>query len=225
MPAFLWVSARTQACILYRMNTVLHLLCAGLACLLPLAGQEQEPVVAKETLSVHTVERGNMRLFEGAVGSIRSLHPPRAAMVFSDDHAARCEPGRNARVQIDASPRPVAGKVVKGPKEGSEAGGCEVELSDAVPAGTMIGQKVGALIEVGELTDVVFFGRPAGSSANSVATIFVLEPGSAFARRATVRYGKMSGPLIQVVEGLGAGDRVIVTDMSKWAGYPRVRIR
>jgi len=146
-------------------------------------------------------------------------------MAFSDDHAARCEPGRSARVQIDPSPRAIAGKVVKGSKEGTEAGTCEVELSDAVPAGTTIGQKIGALIEVGELTDVVFFGRPAGSSANSEATIFVLEPGSSFARRATVRYGKMSGPLIQVVEGLAPGDRVIVTDMSKWAAYPRVRIQ
>jgi HlyD family secretion protein len=146
-------------------------------------------------------------------------------MAFSDDHAGRCEPGRSARVQIDPSPRAIAGKVVKGSKDGTKAGACEVELSDAVPAGTTIGQKVGALIEVGELTDVVFFGRPARSSANSEATIFVLEPGSSFARRATVRYGKMSGPLIQVVEGLAPGGRVIGTDMSKWAAYPRVRIQ
>jgi hypothetical protein len=146
-------------------------------------------------------------------------------MAFSDDHAARCEPGRSAKVQIDPSPRPIAGKVVKGTKAGTEAGTCEVELSDAVPAGTTIGQNARALIEVGELTDVVFFGRPAGSSANSVAAIFVLEPGSSFARRTTVRYGKMSGPLIQVVQGLAPGDRVIVTDMSKWAAYSRVRIQ
>ncbi|MBV9224239.1 MAG: hypothetical protein JOY85_09435 [Acidobacteriaceae bacterium] len=85
--------------------------------------------------------------------------------------------------------------------------------------------KVGALIEAAELKNVVFFGRPADSSANSVATLFVIEPDSSFARRVTVRYGKISGPLIQVVEGLAPGDRVIVTDMSKWASYPRVRIQ
>ncbi len=54
--------------------------------------------------------------------------------------------------------------------------------------------------------------------------MFVLEPGSSFARCVTVRHGKTSGPIIQVREGLGPGDRVIVTDMSKSATYPRVRI-
>jgi hypothetical protein len=34
----------------------------------------------------------------------------------------------------------------------------------------------------------------------------------------------MSGPLIQVLHGLKPGDKVIVTDMSKWADIARVRI-
>jgi HlyD family secretion protein len=94
-----------------------------------------------------------------------------------------------------------------------------------VPVGTTIGQRVGALIEVEELTNVVFFARPADSSADSVASVFVLEPGSSFARRKSVRCGKISGPLIQILEGLAPGDRVIVTDMSKWAKYERVRVQ
>ena len=46
----------------------------------------------------------------------------------------------------------------------------------------------------------------------------------AYARRVTIRYGRMSGPLIQVLEGLSPGDRVIVTDMSQWSNVERVRI-
>ena len=203
----------------------MHLFCVGLACLLPLAAQEQEPAVSKEALSIHTVERGNMPLFERATGSLTSLQPPRAVMSFSGSYAERCEPGRSARIQIDPSSKAILGRVAKSSKEDTKAGTCEVELFDPVPAGATIGQKVGALIEVAELTNIVFFGRPADSSANSAATVFVVEPGSSFARRTTVRYGKISGPLIQVVEGLESGDRVIVTDMSKWATYPRVRIQ
>jgi hypothetical protein len=97
-------------------------------------------------------------------------------------------------------------------------------LSQPVRGATAVSTRVDALVQTGELTNVVFFGRPAASSANREAIVFVLEPGSAFARRATVRYGAISGPLIQIVEGLAPGDRVIVTDMSKWAKYPRVRI-
>ena len=129
-----------------------------------------------------------------------------------------------ARVQIN-SPRALAGKVVKRLEEGSAAGACEIELSDPVPGGTPAGIKVGALVQAGELKNVVFFGRPADSSANSEAMVFVVEPGSTFAHRVSVRYGAISGPLVQVTEGLAAGDYVIVTDMSKWVGYPRVRIQ
>ncbi len=74
-----------------------------------------------------------------------------------------------------------------------------------------------------ELKDVVFLGRPASARANTTATIFVLECDSR-ARRATVRYGAMSGPLVQELDGLAPGDKVIVTDMSKWADFPSVRL-
>jgi HlyD family secretion protein len=192
---------------------------------LPLAAQEVEPVVSKEALSVHTVERGDMPVFERASGSLVSLQPPRAALVFADPHTAHCEPGRTAKVQIDPSPKPILGKVVQGPRDDSKRGSCEVELTESLPVGTKIGQRLGALIEVEELTNVVFFARPADSSADSVASVFVLEPGSSFARRKSVRYGKISGPLIQILEGLAPGDRVIVTDVSKWAKYERVRVQ
>src|SRR6202158_2657828 len=165
-----------------------------------------------------------MPLFERASGLLTSLQPPRAVVTLSGDHAKRCQVGGTARVQID-SPRALAGKVVKRLKEGTEAGACEIELSDPVPGGTSVGVKVGALVQAGELKNVVFFGRPADSSANSEAMVFVVEPGSSFAHRVNVRYGAISGPLIQVIEGLAPGDHVIVTDMSKWVKYPRVRMQ
>lgn len=52
-------------------------------------------------------------------------------------------------------------------KDGADADVCEIELSDAVPSGIKIGKKVGALIETGELKDVVCFARPAGASSNN----------------------------------------------------------
>ena len=89
--------------------------------------------------------------------------------------------------------------------------------------GAVIGGRTRGLIVTDEMNDAVFFGRPAGSRPNSTATIFVLE-GESRARRATVRYGVMSGSLIQVLDGLTPGDKVIVTDMSKWADFPSVRL-
>jgi hypothetical protein len=85
------------------------------------------------------------------------------------------------------------------------------------------GRKVGGLIVTDELKDVVFLGRPATSRPNSTATIFVVE-GASQARRVTVQYGVMSGPLIQVLDGLAPGDKVIVTDLPRLADLPRIRL-
>ena len=60
--------------------------------------------------------------------------------------------------------------------------------------------------------------------ANSEMPLFVIQPGGE-ARRAIVRFGRESGALIQVLSGLSAGDRVIVTDTSKWNGYERLRLK
>jgi hypothetical protein len=100
---------------------------------------------------------------------------------------------------------------------------CEVEFLDKLPEAAVPGIKAAGLIVSSELKDVVFFGRPGGSKANSTAEIFVLE-GTSNARRVRVQYGAMSGPLIQVLDGLAPGDKVIVTDMSKWAHLARIRL-
>jgi hypothetical protein len=179
--------------------------------------------VKRETVSIHTVERGSMSIFASASGSLTSPQPRRAVLTF-ENNEGRCESGHTARLVVAENPRAFAGKVVRRPDGISDVEKCEVEFADALPEGAVVGSKVGALIEIDEMKNVVFFGRPAGSLPNSTATIFVLEEKTSSARRVTVRYGVRSGPLIQVLDGLAPGDKVIVTDMSKWAGAARVRL-
>ncbi len=159
-----------------------------------------------------------MSVVASASGTLTSLQPRRAVLTF-DNGQGKCEAGRGARLVVGEDPRSLAGKVITR----TDAGNCEVEFADALPEGAVTGRKVGGLIVTDEMKDVVFFGRPAGSRPNSTATIFVLES-SEHARRVTVHYGAMSGPLIQVLDGLAPSDRVIVTDMSKWADLARIRL-
>jgi hypothetical protein len=180
--------------------------------------QSDEAVVKKDTVSIHTVERGSMSIFSMASGTLTSLQPRRAVLSFADEKE-KCDSGRSARLLVGDNSKVFGGKVVGR----ADAGNCEVEIVDALPNDAVVGRRVGALIVTDEMKDVVFFGRPAGSRANSVDTIFVLE-GASRARRTRVRYGAMSGPLIQVLDGLAPGDKVIVTDMSKWAELPSVRL-
>jgi hypothetical protein len=194
------------------------LLLANLGAFVLTGAQRGDDSVRNHIISVHTVERGVMPIFAAATGKLISRQPARALLTF-DKSDGKCEAGRPARLVVGENPRVVPGKVIGA----TAAGDCEVEFLEALAEETVIGVKVRALIVSRELKDVVFFARPADSRPNSTARIFVVEDAS-HARRVTVRYGEVSGPLIQVLDGLTPGDKVIVTDMSKWVHLPSVRL-
>jgi len=201
------------------MNRYLLILAGILCAVTELRAQGPDAFVKRDEVSIHTIERGSMPIFASANGTVTSLQTRRAVLSF-DNNQGKCEAGRDARLVVGENPRPLAAKVVRRTDDGK----CEVEFADALPQGAVTGGKVGGLIVTDEMKDVVFLGRPADSRANSTATIFALE-GNSHARRVTVQYGAMSGPLIQVLHGLAPGDKVIVTDMSKWADMPRVQLK
>jgi len=179
--------------------------------------QSKDPEVLKATLSVHEVRRGNMLLRQNFPGSVTSLNPP--TVTLRDPQTGVLRVGQKAYFQIKP-PTVLTGRVVRaGPVT------ADVELADPLPDGTSVGSQLGAMVEVGELADVVFFDRPADAQPNSETSIFLIEPDGQHARRVPVRYGRISGPQIEIVSGLSPGDRVIVTDMSKWASYARVTLK
>ena len=65
----------------------------------------------------------------------------------------------------------------------------------------------------------------ADARPNTTTIAFVVEPDGTHARRVEVKYGRLSAALIEILGGLAQGDRVIVTDMSKWASYERVLLK
>ena len=68
-------------------------------------------------------------------------------------------------------------------------------------------------------------GRPVGARPETSISLFKLDPESGLAVRTPVQLGRSSVNAIEVVQGLDAGDRVIVSDMSKWEAVDRVLLR
>ena len=71
---------------------------------------------------------------------------------------------------------------------------------------------------------------PAADSAslgqeNSTVSLFKVVNESGDASRVQVRLGKSSVNAIQVISGLVEGDKVILSDMSSWDAFDRVRLR
>ncbi len=101
----------------------------------------------------------------------------------------------------------------------------DVALPDSLPRSARPDLSIDGTVEIERLEEVVFVGRPAFGQANSRVGIFKLVEGGNYAERVSVQLGASSVNEIQVLDGLQPGDVVILSDMSQWDEYDRVRIR
>lgn len=100
----------------------------------------------------------------------------------------------------------------------------EVTLEDALPPGARPDLSVDGTIVIERLRNVLHVERPAYGQSNATVSLFRVTDGGDGAVRTTVRLGRSSVNRIEVVDGLEEGDRIILTDMSRWDDADRVRI-
>ena len=81
-----------------------------------------------------------------------------------------------------------------------------------------------AVAQVERLTNVLYVGRPAYGQAESTVGLFKLDAAGE-ATRAQVQLGRSSVNTIEVLSGLAEGDQVVLSDMSAWDAYERVRLK
>ncbi len=128
--------------------------------------------------------------------------------------------------EIDTRNGIVIGRVVRiDPAAQTGTVGVDVALPDELPPGARPDLSVDGRVIVERLDDVLYMGRPQYGNANQSIGIFKLEPDGRTAVRVTVQLGAASVNEIEVKSGLREGDIVILTDMSQWDSYDRIRLR
>lgn len=100
----------------------------------------------------------------------------------------------------------------------------DVLLTSELPKGARPDLSVDGTIELENLVDILYVGRPVHGQANTQISIFKLDPTGKEAYRVTVKLGRSSVNTIEVLEGLSVNDQVILSDMSAWDIYNRVRL-
>lgn len=100
----------------------------------------------------------------------------------------------------------------------------DIRLEGELPRGARPDLSVDGRIEIERLEDVLYMSRPAYGQADSTIGIFKITPDGKEAHLVQVRLGVSAVNVIEVREGLKEGDRVILSDMSTWEGYDRVRL-
>lgn len=101
----------------------------------------------------------------------------------------------------------------------------DVHITDPLPQGARPDLSVDGTIELENLKDVLFVGRPVNGQADSKIGIFKLVDDGAEAVRVNVILGRSSVNTIEIKEGLKVGDKVILSDMSQWDNFDRIRLK
>jgi HlyD family secretion protein len=100
----------------------------------------------------------------------------------------------------------------------------DVKLTGELPKGARPDLSVDGTIDLEHLDDVLYVGRPAFGQENSTISLFKLESDGKGAVRVPVKVGRASVNSIQILEGLQAGDTVILSDMSRSDNTDRIRL-
>jgi HlyD family secretion protein len=101
----------------------------------------------------------------------------------------------------------------------------DVAIEDALPQGARPDLSVDGTIELENLKDVLYVGRPVRGQSDTTIGLFKLVEDGSEAVRVNVKLGRSSVNAVEILQGLKAGDKVILSDMSAWDAFDRIRLR
>jgi beta-lactamase regulating signal transducer with metallopeptidase domain len=187
---------------------------------------QSQPAVDKATIMLDTVNVGDLVMQVRGLGVLAPADNGRLKATVQIPESL----GKDLQVaqpaSIDTRNGIVPGKVVRlSPVASRGVIAVDLSLEGDLPQGAIAGLNVDGVIEVVRLNNVRYVGRPATGKENSIASLFKIEDGSATAIRVPVRFGKSSVTRIEVLEGLEVGDKVIISDMSRYDKVNSIRLK
>jgi HlyD family secretion protein len=100
----------------------------------------------------------------------------------------------------------------------------DVALDGELPPGARPDLSVEGTVVIEKLADVLYVGRPVHGEANSTVGLFKIVNDGKEAERVQVQLGRVSVNQVEILKGLEVGDKVILSDMSAWDNYERVKL-
>jgi len=100
----------------------------------------------------------------------------------------------------------------------------DVALKGPLPTAARPDLSVDGTIQLEKLDNVVYVGRPVFGQQDATVQLFKVEPEGKYANKVKVAFGRSSVNTIEVKDGLQVGDKVILSDMSAYDSYDRIRL-
>jgi HlyD family secretion protein len=126
--------------------------------------------------------------------------------------------------EVDTRVGVVPGRVSRiDPASANGTVGVDITLEGALPSGARPDLSVDGTVRLEQMNNVIFVGRPAFGQEDSTIMLFKLDANGE-AHRTKVVLGRSSVNQIEIREGLQPGDQVILSDMSSYDSFDRVRL-
>ena len=170
------------------------------------------------------VEVGQQVTTASTLAKVARVDELKAELGILETQARDVQVGQN--VSIDTRNGIVKGKVERvDPAVVNGNVKVEVTLEGKLPKGARPDLSVEGTVELERLPDVLHVTRPVGSQDNTNITLFRVDPDTGLAKRVPVKLGRGSVNQIEIINGLNAGDEVVVSDMSKWENVDAVQLK
>jgi HlyD family secretion protein len=210
-----------------------------------LASQQTKIEQARSLLDLYQKQQQALQVRAGISGVLTSLATPlqvgqhvtvgtsvaeviqtdklKAALNIAETQAHEIQIGQPA--EIDTHNGVVQGHVTRiDPAVLNGTRVVDVAMDGPLPSGAVPQLSVDGTIDLQRLTDVLRVGRPAFGNANSTISLFKMDPDGKTASRVQVKVGGVSVTEIEILDGLKEGDRVILSDMSRYDNTDKVRL-
>jgi HlyD family secretion protein len=127
--------------------------------------------------------------------------------------------------EIDTHNGVITGKVVRiDPSVQNGTRTVDVTLTGALPPGAVPDLSVDGVVNLERIPNALQVGRPAFGQEQSQVSMFRMMPDGKTAERVQVKLGRTSVCCVEIISGLREGDQVVLSDMSRWDQYDRVRL-
>jgi beta-lactamase regulating signal transducer with metallopeptidase domain len=185
------------------------------------------PVVDKSTIWTDVVKRDAMTIDARGLGVLATGSDGQLYADVKIPYAVARDlaVGEPATVAIPDVPPTVNGKVTAiHPDKGDGVIGIDVSLDTPLPRGAAAGVSVDGIVHLAIFFSVLQVGRPVGAGLG-IGEVFRLDEDGQTATRVRVVIGKMSAQSVEIVEGLKAGDRIILSNMEKFSGINKIKLQ
>jgi HlyD family secretion protein len=182
-----------------------------------------EGILQELSLNGNTLQEGQQVAAGTTIAKVANPQRLKAELKIPETQAKDVQLGQAA--QVDTHNGVIQGQVVRiNPSVQNGTRTVDVALEGDLPAGAVPDLSVDGTIDLERIANVLSIARPAFGQEKSAIGVFKLEPDGKTASRVQITIGRSSVSNVEILQGLKEGDEVVLSDMSRWEQYERIRL-